>query len=253
MQTWHAQIRCEHERPLGHCGMKGFRDLDHSFSRRVFLEKMRWAPFLFLPAPLRGAPFKSVGAGSSAEHDAFAPIADFRLTPHYPAKSPLEEVLRLVTPGSDEFITEKYAFEIGRLLNEWSRGLQSAPPAAGILAQFVDPAIEATSFVPVSERSRRSGNGIVVLLRQFSPAAAAGRDRFLQEMQGYLAPLLRVETAEFEIVGIRGRAGSSTAVDVEIRYDLVGIWSDGGREERIGHWLTQWKRSEEHTSELQSH
>jgi len=223
--------------------MKGFRDLDHSFSRRVFLEKMRWAPFLFLPAPLRGAPFKSVGAGSS-EHDAFAPIADFRLTPHYPAKSPLEDVLRLVAPGSDEYVTEKYAFEIGRLLNDWSRELRSPPPAVVALAKFVDPAIEATSFVPVSERSRRSGDGIEVLRRQFSPVAVAGRDRFLQEVQRYLAPLLRVETAEFEIVSIRARAGSSTAVDIEIRYDLVGIRSGKGREERIGHWLTQWRHDE---------
>src|SRR5882724_3874593 len=224
--------------------MKGFRDFDHGFSRRMFLEKMRWTPFLFLPAPLRGAPFQSVGAGSGAERNAFLPVADFRLTPHYPAKSPLEDVLRLVAPGSDEYITEKYAFEIGRLLSDWSRELRSAPPAVAVLAKFVDPAIEATSFVPVSERPRRSGTGIEVWRRQFSPVAVAGRDRFLQEVQRYLAPLLRVETAEFEIVSIRARAGSSPTVDIEIRYDLVGIRSDKGREERIGHWLTRWRHDE---------
>ncbi len=47
-------------------------------------------------------------------------FADVRLTPHYPTKSPLEDVLRLVAPGSDEYVTERYAFEIGAQLNQWS-------------------------------------------------------------------------------------------------------------------------------------
>ncbi len=54
----------------------------------------------------------------------------------------------------------------------------------------------------------------------------------------------RVETAEFEIVGIEEIAGSLPTVRADIRYDLAGTRTDIGREERIGHWRTQWSRDE---------
>jgi len=216
------------------------QDLDYIFSRRAFLEKMRWAPLLFLPAPLAAAPFRSSLAKNSADQNPLAPLSDFRLTPHYPVKSQLEQVLRLAVPGRDEYVAEKYALEIGRLLNGWSQALRAGPPALAVLAQFLDSAIDAASFVPETERLVRSGSGIEVLRRQFSSTPTMGRDRFLEEMRGYLAPMVRVQTAEFEIVGIRESTGSSRGVDVDIRYDLVSTRADSGCEERIGQWRTQW-------------
>ena len=85
-----------------------------------------------------------------------------RLTPRYPAKSPLDDVLRLVVPGSDEFVTEKYAFEIGRLLNDWSQALKAGPPALQVLATFLDPSLQATPLGSIQESKVRSGGGIEV-------------------------------------------------------------------------------------------
>ncbi len=218
-------------------------DFDSIFSRRTFLERMRWAPMLFLPAPLLGSSVRPF-PGNSTDRNPVVPLADFRLTPHYPAKSQLDQVLRLAAPGSDEFVTEKYAFEIGRILADWGKALRSESPALAVLAQFLDPAVEAASFVPEKERIVRSGGGIEVLRRQFAPTMVMGRDRFLQEIEKYLAPMGRPETAQFEIVGIRERAGSFPAVDVDIRYDFVGARAGSGREERIGQWQTQWARDE---------
>ena len=56
------------------------------------------------------------------------PFSDLRLTPHYPANSPLDDVLLKVVPGADEYVTEKYAFEIMQLLGEWSRVLRLHRP-----------------------------------------------------------------------------------------------------------------------------
>src|SRR2546430_8022148 len=53
------------------------------------------------------------------------PFADSRLSPRYPAKSPFDDVLRQVVPGTDEYITEKYAFEIMRRSEEHTSELQS--------------------------------------------------------------------------------------------------------------------------------
>jgi Flp pilus assembly protein TadD/peroxiredoxin len=205
---------------------------------------MRWAPLVFLPAPIRASPFPSILPETSGDRTATFPFADFRLTPHDPAKSPLDDVLRLVAPGADEYVTEKYAFEIMRRLSEWSQGLKATPPALAVVAKFLDASLEATSLVPTQEKTLRSGNGIEVLRRRFTANVAAGRERFLQEMKSYLAAMSRVETAEFEIVGIEETAGSPPTVRIGVRYDLVGTRTDNGREERIGHWLTVWTRDE---------
>jgi Flp pilus assembly protein TadD/peroxiredoxin len=63
-------------------------------------------------------------------------------------------------------------------------------------------------------------------------------------MKTYLSAFSRMETAEFEIVGIEESAMSPLQVRADIRHDLVGTRAGGGREERIGRWLTQWLRDE---------
>ncbi len=166
------------------------------------------------------------------------------MTPHYPAKSALDDVLLKVVPGADEYLTEKYAFEIMPLLNQWSAELKTAPPALTALTKFLDASIAATPLLPTREVVQRSGNGIEVLRRRFARDVISGRERFLHEMGNYLAPISQVETAEFEIVGIREIAGSGSAFDIDIRYDLVGSRKDAGREQRVGHWLTRWSRDE---------
>ena len=198
---------------------------------------MQWSPLLFLPAPLHGltAPvilgYRRTG------------FADLRFAPHYPAKSPLEDVLSRVAPGNDEFVSEKYAYEIQLLLNDWSRALKEAPPAATALATFLDDSVEANLLVSPQEKKIRQGFGLEILRRKFSSAVATGRERFLTEIRNYLSPLSRMETAEFEIVGIEEEIDSPGEFRIDIRYDLVGTRKDTMREERIGLWRTLWKRS----------
>src|SRR5213080_4424493 len=203
---------------------------------------MQWAPLLFLPAPLHGLTFPSLHAGIFEDAASAFPFADSRLSPRYPAKSPLDDVLRQVVPGTDEYVAEKYAFEIMRLLNKWSRALKEAPPALSVLAEILSASIEGASLVPSQERTLRSGNGLEVQRRQFSASVTARRERFLQEIKNYLAPIARVETAEFEITGIEEITGASERLRVDIRYDFVGTSTDMRREERIGLWRTHWQR-----------
>ncbi|HKV62202.1 MAG TPA: FG-GAP-like repeat-containing protein [Candidatus Acidoferrum sp.] len=203
---------------------------------------MRWSPLLFLPAPIQAFRFPSiVSRGTESTAPAF-PFADFRFTPHYPSKSPLDEVLSRVVPGTDEYVTEKYAYEIKGLLNEWSQGLKARPPALDVVARFLDTSIEANSLAATQEKTVRSGNGIEVQRRQFSGQVIAGNKQFLKEIKNYLGAMSQVEIAEFEIVGIKESAGSSKKFRVDIRYDLVGKHVDSRREERIGLWRTEWKQ-----------
>jgi len=222
--------------------MARYKDEKH-ISRRTFLREMRWAPVLFVPAPMRALPFGAKLAAPARGIPSFS-LDDFRLTPHYPAKSPLDDVLRLVAPGTDEFVTEKYAFEIARLLNDWGQALKAVPPALSALANFLDASLEGTPLASSQENSVRTGGGIEVVLRRFTGKSINGRARFVGEMKNYLAPLARVETAEFEITGIKEIVSTPLTVQTEIRYDLGGARADGSREERIGNWSTRWTRAD---------
>jgi len=199
---------------------------------------------LFLPAPFHASPFQLLRP--EIPSDPSVPFTDLRLAPRYPAKSPLDDVLRKVVPGADEYITEKYAFEIMELLGEWSRALKTAPPALAMLTKFLASSMEAAALLPTREIAPRSGNDIEILRRWFPKDVISGREKFLREIERYLSPMVRVETAEFEIVGIERTAGSSAEFDVDIRYDLTGIRKDQAREQRVGHWLTRWAHDETH-------
>jgi Flp pilus assembly protein TadD/peroxiredoxin len=219
----------------------------HFFSRRAFLQGTRWAPVLFLPAPLYGLAIPSGSlspffSGDFDDRNAPFPFGESRLTPHYPTKSPLDDVLRLVAPGSDEYVLEKCAFEIGAMLGEWSQALRAASPALNVIAKFLDPSVAAISLASAQETPVRLGTGIEVVRRQFASSVVPGRDRFLDEIKKYFGRWSRVEIAEFEIVGLDEIADPTPGVRAAIRYSLVGTLAGGGREERIGIWRTQWSR-----------
>src|SRR5277367_6466838 len=217
------------------------QDKNLVFSRRSLLRGMRWAPVLLLPAPIQAHVF-GPSRGATPDCNPAIDFADYRVTPHYPAKSPLEDLLRKAVPGTDDYVTEKYAADITQLLEAWSEALKVSTPATEVLAKFLDLSIQGTSLVPTQQNELRSGSTIEVFRRRFAAEAVPGREQFLQEMKTYLASMSRVETAEFEITGIEEIAGSSPRVRIKIRYDLVGAGTDATREQRVGHWLMQWSR-----------
>src|SRR5439155_16225045 len=51
-------------------------------------------------------------------------------------------------------------------------------------------------------------------------------------------------TAELQITAIKQIRASPLMVNAEVRYEFVGIPNNGGREQRIGYWKTQWIHAE---------
>ncbi|MFY9852459.1 MAG: FG-GAP-like repeat-containing protein, partial [Terracidiphilus sp.] len=153
-------------------------------------------------------------------------------------------MLRLVTPGSDEYITEKYAVEIESIFKEWSQALKLSAHDLSILLNLLDPAIEASRLAPIKEIPLRSGYGIDAVRRQFPSGVVSGREHFLHEIHRWLGQITRVETAEFEIYGIEVIASAPLTVRLEIRYDLVASGNNERREERVGSWRIECFRDE---------
>lgn len=223
------------------------KDVNALISRRRLLKTLGLAPLALRCAPFHAAPILSGAANIDSRIHPTFPFADVRFVPHDPAKSPLADILRLVPPGSDNYPTEKYAFEIESQLEEWSRALCGSVGAVSVLENSLDASVEACSLVPVLQRSVRSGNGIEIVKRQFDPAMVPGRERFLHALQTWLGPVTRVETAEFEIYGIEVLDHAPLAVRLDMRYDIVATHSDGGREERVGSWRTEWQQQPSQT------
>jgi len=192
-----------------------------------------------------GSPFRPLFRAATGQSSSF-PFSDFRLTAHYPAKSRWTTSFVWYSLARIEYVTEKYAFEIMPLLDEWSRGLKATPPAAAVVAKFLDASIEATSLR--QPRKLNCGRGPAsksfadALRPMWSLAAHLAEKRFLAEIKNYLAGMSQVETAEFEIVAIEETAGPAPAVNITIHYDFVGTRPDMGREERVGQWRTRWSR-----------
>ena len=75
-------------------------------SRRSFLGGLRYAPLFFLPSPIDSAVLRSFAPSVLGRHALSLPFSEYRLTPRYPGKAPLDDVLRYVPPGSDQYVTE---------------------------------------------------------------------------------------------------------------------------------------------------
>src|ERR1700749_1032553 len=148
---------------------------NHGLSRRTLLKGLGFAPVLLRPSPLYGYSLLLGPSDVPGHQDPAFPFADIRLTPHYPAKSPLEDVLRLVAPGSDEYRTEKYAFEIEAVLKQWSNALKAPAPDFAALAKSLDLMIEATRLTTAKETTLRAGDGIDIVRRSFVSGLVSGR------------------------------------------------------------------------------
>jgi len=213
-------------------------------SRRTFLKTMGLAPLLLRPAPFYGFPFPGqFPKGVLAIDNGYA-YADIRLIPHYPAESPLEDVFRRIDPGSDEYITEKYAYEIEMILSRWSQALRTSIRDLSIVAKSLDSAIEFNALDTASETVLRSGYGIEAARRRLEEKTFRGAEQFLHQIQMWLGHLSRIETAEFQVTSIEQTASPPLTIRLDIRYDLVGTRTDEQRVERVGRWRTEWSRDQ---------
>jgi Flp pilus assembly protein TadD/peroxiredoxin len=216
------------------------KDRSNFLTRREILKSMVLTPVAFRAAPLFAGLLPAVRPGPLSIQQAALPFTDLRLTPHYPTQSPFADILTHVTPGSDNYITEKYADEISSVLKRWSDALKTGPSGLNVLAESLDDSIEASTLAKAAETVLRSSFGIHTVRRQFLPNLVRGRDRFFESLRSWLAAPLKIETAEFEIFGIDQIAGGPLAARVDIRFDIVLTFSGARKEERVGSWRTEW-------------
>jgi tetratricopeptide (TPR) repeat protein len=171
--------------------------------------------------------------------------SEFHLHPHYRMPRPLDALLLKTQAGSDEFVTEKYADEIARILAQWSAALLRSSQDSGPIGKVLLSAFSGGSLRPAEARIVRPGPAIEVRLSIFSktlkPEYALGRDAFMQELRSAFSSFSKILTAEFQVTGIQNGAGQPSKLETRIRYELVGEGRDCYREQRIGYWKIDWE------------
>ncbi|HTR64393.1 MAG TPA: FG-GAP-like repeat-containing protein [Terriglobales bacterium] len=224
---------------------RGHLSRPFGLSRRDFL--LQGASAALLPAALRHSAF------ASAYRDVSAPLpAEFHLHPHYRTPRPLDAWLLKAAAGSDQFVTEKYAVQIGAILAQWSAGLLRLPGDLKAVEDSLAQDFSGASFKPVESKVVRSGGLLEVHKNKFGPQSGLARQAFLDELRSSLGVFSRILTAEFEISGIEAGGDAGATVTTRVRYDVVGTGDGFYREQRTGHWELEWVASSSSSSSSSS-
>ena len=211
-------------------------------SRRCFLGWCGCASAALLPAPLRAAGLETRTAFPRSL-EAAAPV-DYRLTPHYRAKSPLDDVLLQVQPGFDQFVTEKYAEEVESVLAAWTVGLKQSPRDFGPIRDSLAPDFRGTRLLPSEEFPVRPDADLYVA--RCSPShVPVGREDFLRDWPLLFPPHGTLLTAEFQVPAITITSDSPLGLKTSVRYDFVATGARFCREQQVGTWEIQWTRNEQ--------
>ncbi len=207
--------------------------------RRDLLKHMTLAPLFLRASQMKG---QSLLQADAAVAGCSAPpsMAASRFVPHYPARSPLEDLLRLVTPGLDEYPAELHAYEIEQVLARWRESLKSNQWAA--LQASLDPAVRGTSLTAFKDVLLRDRHGIRSYRRSFSDQEVSGADRLLREFRAWIGEGTAVEDATFEIPRIEVLRADPLGIRTTVRYSLVVRMDASKREQRVGTWLIEWRR-----------
>jgi tetratricopeptide (TPR) repeat protein len=198
-----------------------------------------------LPALLHGFRFSPFLPFDSA--DSPSNQTPFQLHPHYRLQRPLDALLLKTSPGSDEFITEKYHDQITAILAKWSATLIQSPQVTDIFEKAFSTDFQGASSHASDSRILRQGPPLEIRQNNFSSHSELDRKAFLQEWRDSFNHFSKILTAEFQVTAIEAQSAPPSQLPprlkTRVRYDLVGAGSNFYREERTGYWDLEWSTS----------
>ncbi len=168
--------------------------------RRDFLLRFcQGAGATLIPTSLWGMALPNFGPVPTPQNDL---PATFYLHPRYRSERPLDAAVLKVQPGLDEFISEKYADQVGAILASWSAALLHSAAGTAVIAQTLAHNFEGGSLQPAESRVARSSAGIEVRRNKFAGSAILHREEFLRDWQLAFRELAKIDVAEFQITWI---------------------------------------------------
>ncbi|HEY6292344.1 MAG TPA: tetratricopeptide repeat protein [Terriglobia bacterium] len=163
-----------------------------------------------------------------------------RFVPHYPKRLPLEDVLRYLEPGLDEFLGEKYAAQVESVLAAWSAGFKQSDFSA--VAKTLSPEFKGSVWRSHRERVVRQGPPLEVKKVVFTADDWQGPSEFATDFERYLGDGKKIVTAEFKVPRLAVRSEQPLLFETSVRFDLVLQGPGSERAEHIGFWQLDWEQ-----------
>ncbi len=206
------------------------------FSRRTFIKTAG------LAGGFAASRFAGLPAGLPAWAEAARPCFLHTGSPFAPFA---QRFIDLIEPGNDEFVTEKYAFELESLLGEWGDSLRGVGGAARGFSRLAGT-LNATRLDEATATALRGSDGTPLASERlaFPAAESLSAAAFQEHLRKYLASLGKVEVAEFRMSAIEIVADAPDTAPLRLRttvhYNLMGRPSEREREQRTGEWEIGW-------------
>jgi tetratricopeptide (TPR) repeat protein len=210
--------------------------LPATFSRRTFLTASGYYLVLQAAQPRTNWLFAS---SNSAESNALPRCFESSRTAYPPL---LERFIEKLDPAADIFPTEVYVLELEKLLTGWSAALCRSVHDTKVISGDLSGNLVASSLRASETITLRASLPLHIERRSFRGAETTEREGFLSSLAMYVAPYTALHLAEFEIYAIRIASQLPLRVETEIHYDLVGLGTDGTKEQRVGSWSISWQK-----------
>jgi tetratricopeptide (TPR) repeat protein len=210
-------------------------------SRREFLQYCQGASLSFLPARL---PLSFLSPVVDMP-EALAPD-ELQLHPRYRVKLGIEDVLKKVPAGFDQFLNEKYQDEIAAIFDAWSVQLLALPQDVAAIARAMPANLIGSPLDRPQIHSTVEHGPFKIWRVEYPPETNPAGEAFLSELRSSLSTFAKLFTAEFQITRIQASAlaGNSNGLLLQatVRFELVGSGTGFHREQRIGNWEIECQR-----------
>ena len=184
-------------------------------------------------------------AASTPAAEVTPAFSDYRISPQYRTRSPLEELIRKAREQQDDFPSERYSREIERQFADWGSALLKDDSDVRVLAAFLSPQLVAASPRPQSLERLRDDATLAVRRASFSSDLSLSRENFLEEMRSSFAPLSTLLVAESKVADLQVFSASPARLRTRVRYTLVGTGPRMHRWQRTGVWQIEWEEGSE--------
>ena len=198
----------------------------------------RWVPALVVALFL--------ASGSASSHLVGAD-ADALYRPRVGAASrrtdPLDWVLRRLEARNDEWAAEGVSEELGGRLHLFEEALLDPTRRPALLEELLAPELEAAPLDGEQVETHRGAIGTAWRLK--SPGGNGGvplgRAAFIDALQRFLVPFLRVEKAKFKTVRVESEGDPAIGAQTETLLEFDGPLPDGWRSQRRVELYLGWK------------
>jgi Flp pilus assembly protein TadD len=152
----------------------------------------------------------------------------------------IEPFLRQIQPGHDEFIAEKYAFELEHLLANWTTALQDSAHDLRTPREWLEGTLEGALLDRATVQTLRAAPPLESEKILFSAATTISSEAFLAALGRYLSPFTHIESCDLQLDTIEVVSDTPLHLRTQVHYDLTGHLNSNRREQRTGEWNIDW-------------